>query len=351
MALAAAARRRRRAAGARPTRPARPSPPRRSTPCAAARRISDLFARHGVQDLDLTGLEPGARSTRAGCAPAWSFSFRQQRTGLAAQPHHRPDDSGAAGRLPAARQTGGDAVVEPIAWRAEEVRIEGGDRQLAVRGARRAGARDEQLDGADRQRLAWDLADVYAWQVDFTRDIQPGDRFQVVFERLVSEDGEVRFGRVLASDLTMSGKSLTAFRFEGDGRPALLRRRRQLAPPRLPPRAGPVPPDLLDLRPRAASIRCSGITRRHEGTDYAASPGHAGHGRGRRRRAARRARRRVRQPDRAAPPERDHHPLRPPSRLRPRASAPARGSSRDRRSATSARPASPAARTCTTSSG
>ena len=95
----------------------------------------------------------------------------------------------------------------------------GRDRQLALRGARRAGAADDQLDGGDRQRLAWDLADVYAWQVDFTRDIQPGDRFQVVFERLVSEDGETRFGRVLASDLTMSGKSLTAFRFDA-GRPS-----------------------------------------------------------------------------------------------------------------------------------
>ena len=77
------------------------------------------------------------------------------------------------------------------------------------------------------------------------------------FERLVSEDGEIRFGRVLASDLTMSGKSLTAFRFEADGRPALLRCRRQLAPPRLPPGAGRVPPDLLQLRARAGSTRCS----------------------------------------------------------------------------------------------
>ena len=69
-----------------------------------------------------------------------------------------------------------------------------------------AGVTDEQLDSGNRQRLAWDLADVYAWQVDFTRDIQPGDSFRVVFERLVSQDGEVRVGGVLAGDLTMSGK-------------------------------------------------------------------------------------------------------------------------------------------------
>ena len=62
---------------------------------------------------------------------------------------------------------------------------------------------DSQLESEDRVRLAWDLADIYAWQVDFTRDIQTGDRFRVLYERLVSADGEVRFGRILAGDLTM----------------------------------------------------------------------------------------------------------------------------------------------------
>ena len=133
---------------------------------------------------------------------------------------------------------------------------------------------DSQLDGINRRRLAWDLADVYAWQIDFTRDIQPGDRFQVVYERLVSEDGEVRFGRVLASDLTISGKSLTAVRFGGGGgriplyydaegnslRRAFLR----------------APVEFRRISSRFASARFHpilGLTRRHEGTDYAAAPG------------------------------------------------------------------------------
>ena len=147
-------------------------------------------------------------------------------------------------------------MVEPIAWTAEPVRIEGAiDNSLYE--ALDAQVADDQLDGADRQRLAWDLADVYAWQVDFTRDIQPGDRFQVVFERLVSEDGEVRFGRVLASDLTMSGKSLTAFRFERRRPARLLRRRRQLAPARVPPGAGAVPAHLLHASRVPGSIRSS----------------------------------------------------------------------------------------------
>ena len=164
-----------------------------------------------------------------------------------------------------------DTVVEPIAWSPETVRIEGAiDNSLYE--ALDAQVTDDELDSGGRQRLAWDLANVFAWQVDFTRDIQPGDRFEVLFERMVSPDGEERFGRVLASHLTMSGKSLTAFRFDSGPRPAYydsagnsLRRAFLRAPV-------PVPAHLLELRPVPISP-VLGISRRHEGTDYAADPG------------------------------------------------------------------------------
>jgi murein DD-endopeptidase MepM/ murein hydrolase activator NlpD len=79
---------------------------------------------------------------------------------------------------------------------------------------------------------------------------------------------------VLAGDLTMSGKSLTAFRFgEGSGRNALyydadgnsLRRAFLRAPV-----------EFRRISSRFASARFHpvlGLTRRHEGTDYAAAPG------------------------------------------------------------------------------
>jgi murein DD-endopeptidase MepM/ murein hydrolase activator NlpD len=232
--------------------------------------VSELFARHRIVGLDLGGLDPALpldpRRMRSGLV----FSFRStapdtlpSRISVRTSPEqrvifHRVSD-------------GWDAVVEPIAWTAEPVRIEGAiDNSLYE--ALDAQVPDDQLGGGDRQRLAWDLADVYAWQVDFTRDIQPGDRFQVVFERLVSEDGETRFGRVLASDLTMSGKSLTAFRFEADGQPAFydaagssLRRAFLRAPVQFR--------RISSTFARARFHPVLGITRRHEGTDYAAAPG------------------------------------------------------------------------------
>jgi murein DD-endopeptidase MepM/ murein hydrolase activator NlpD len=232
--------------------------------------VSDLFARHGVLDLDLNRVDASVsfdpRRLRSGLV----FGFRRPDT--ATTPTEISVRTGPEQRI--VFQRAGErwtTVVEPIAWTAETMRIEGGiDNSLYE--ALDAQVGDDKLDAADRQRLAWDLADVYAWQVDFTRDIQPGDRFQVVFERLVTADGEVRFGRVLAADLTMSGKSLTAFRFEGDGHPTFydaggssLRRAFLRAPVQFR--------RISSSFARARFHPVLGITRRHEGTDYAASPG------------------------------------------------------------------------------
>jgi murein DD-endopeptidase MepM/ murein hydrolase activator NlpD len=232
--------------------------------------LSDLFARNGITNLDLSHLDSSIaldpRRVRAGMV----FSFRRPDTAAApteVSVRTTPE------RLVRFRRAGEQwsAEVEPITWKSQTMRIAGGiDNSLYE--ALDAQVGDDQLDGADRQRLAWDLADVYAWQVDFTRDIQPGDRFQVVFERLVSEDGEVRFGRVLAADLTMSGKSLTAFRFDNAGHSAFydasgnsLRRAFLRAPVQFR--------RISSTFARARFHPVLGITRRHEGTDYAAAPG------------------------------------------------------------------------------
>ena len=232
--------------------------------------LSELLARQGVLDLDLRRLDPSValdpRRLRAGMV----FAFRRptadslpNRITVRATPEQRVIFQRAADRW--------DTEVDSIHWRSEPYRIEGGiDNSLYE--ALDAQVSEDQLDAGQRQRLAWDIADIYAWQVDFTRDIQTGDRFRVVFDRLISEDGEVRFGRVLASDLTMSGKSMTAFRFEGGGRPTFydadgksLRRAFLRAP--------------VQFRRISSSFARSrrhpvlGITRRHQGTDYAANPG------------------------------------------------------------------------------
>jgi murein DD-endopeptidase MepM/ murein hydrolase activator NlpD len=231
--------------------------------------LSELLARQGVVDFDISRLHRAAldpRRLRAGLV----FSFRRpaaeslpDRISVRASPEQRVVFRRA--------MNGWESAVDSIRWRSEPFRIEG-DIENSLYEAIDAQVSDDQLDAAQRQRLAWDLADIYAWQVDFTRDIQGGDKFRVVFDRLISEDGEVRFGRVLASDLTMSGKSLTAFRFEGGGRSNFydddgksLRRAFLRAPVQFR--------RISSSFARARRHPVLGITRRHQGTDYAASPG------------------------------------------------------------------------------
>jgi murein DD-endopeptidase MepM/ murein hydrolase activator NlpD len=234
--------------------------------------LSDLFARHKIAGIDFHRLDPALSLDPRRLRPGLVFSFLRHegdtaptRIMVRTSPDQRVTFSRAS--------QGWNTEAQPIRWRSEEARIEGAiDNSLYE--ALDAGVSDEQLDGANRRRLAWDLADVYAWEIDFTRDIRPGDRFQVVYERMVSEDGEVRLGRVLASDLIMSGKSLSAFRFGGgDGRAALYYDDEGHSLRRAFLRA---PVEFRRISSRFASARFHpvlGLTRRHEGTDYAAAPG------------------------------------------------------------------------------
>jgi murein DD-endopeptidase MepM/ murein hydrolase activator NlpD len=66
-------------------------------------------------------------------------------------------------------------------------------------------------------QLAVDLADIYAWDVDFNTEIQPGDSFRVVFEKQLLEGAFVRNGRILAAELKRGDRVLQAFRHEGAG--------------------------------------------------------------------------------------------------------------------------------------
>ncbi|MEP7326289.1 MAG: M23 family metallopeptidase [Gemmatimonadota bacterium] len=73
---------------------------------------------------------------------------------------------------------------------------------------------DSLLNARERGYMAWEIADIFRWEADFTRDIKPGDRFRLVFERLISRDGEVRYGRLLAAEIVLRGETLNAYEFD-----------------------------------------------------------------------------------------------------------------------------------------
>jgi murein DD-endopeptidase MepM/ murein hydrolase activator NlpD len=64
-------------------------------------------------------------------------------------------------------------------------------------------------------RLIMELIRVYSWDVDFQRDIQRDDQFEIMYETLVDPDGNlIRTGNVLMAALTLSGTDLRLIRHE-----------------------------------------------------------------------------------------------------------------------------------------
>ena len=64
-------------------------------------------------------------------------------------------------------------------------------------------------------RIIMDAIRIFSWDVDFQRDIQPGDEFDVVFTRHSTVEGvAVRDGQILYAAMTLSGKHKALYRFE-----------------------------------------------------------------------------------------------------------------------------------------
>jgi len=231
--------------------------------------LSEVFERNGVEGVDLTVLAKAIdpRRLRPGLV------FKVRRPVADSLPDRITVRTGPERRVLFTRAAAGwNTDVETIEWRPEIVRVAGRIESSLYEALDRDVA-DSVLPGPERDRLAWELADVvFAWQIDFSRDIQQGDEFQVVLERLVSEEGEVRFGRILASDLELERKHLTAFRFAGEGAPRFYDRdgnSLKRAFLRAPVQFRRISSNFS----RARFHPVLGRTRRHEGTDYAASTG------------------------------------------------------------------------------
>ena len=233
--------------------------------------LSDLLARHDVQGIPIPGmpreLSFDPRKLRAGLV----FHFRRETAD--STPSRIVVRTGPDHRLQFVRQASGWTAEQiTIPWQSQPVRLDGSI-DASLYEALEPSLYADLFPPAELVRLAWDLADVYAWEIDFTRDIRPGDHYSILAEREVNDEGEVRFGRILAGDLTIGGRRFSAFRFEdAQGRDSYydengnsLHRAFLLAP----------------LQFRRVSSRFSsarlhpilGLVRRHEGTDFAASPG------------------------------------------------------------------------------
>ncbi|MFI5209790.1 MAG: peptidoglycan DD-metalloendopeptidase family protein [Gemmatimonadales bacterium] len=157
-------------------------------------------------------------------------------------------------------------------WRSQVIRIEG-TFEPTLYATLAVALPDSLLSRREREQMAWELADIFRWEADFTRDLRPGEPYAILFERLVGLDGDVRFGRMLAAELEVRGHELDAYEFDGsDGRTSyydangISTHRSFLR----------VPVEFKRISDGFSAARFHPILklwRKHEGIDYAAAPG------------------------------------------------------------------------------
>jgi murein DD-endopeptidase MepM/ murein hydrolase activator NlpD len=102
-------------------------------------------------------------------------------------------------------------AIERVPWTTDTVIVAGTiSSNLYVAMDESAG---ELLPKRARDELAGDVAEVFEYRVDMSRDLQKGDEFKVIAERSVSATGVTRMGRVLATTFRLSGSFIKAVRF------------------------------------------------------------------------------------------------------------------------------------------
>jgi murein DD-endopeptidase MepM/ murein hydrolase activator NlpD len=102
-------------------------------------------------------------------------------------------------------------------FRAEKVEIPFERKVGSVGGVIETSLYDSLGNGGESAQIAYDVADIFSWDIDFTTDLQPGDSFRVVVEELWLDGRFQRYGNVLAAEFRNDGTTFRAYRYEVNG--------------------------------------------------------------------------------------------------------------------------------------
>lgn len=89
------------------------------------------------------------------------------------------------------------------------------DEQTVAAGEMRGSLYESALEAGATPQITHQVMKLFSHKLDFTRDIQPGDRFSLVFDRKVTENGRlVETGDLVYAELEAKGQKTRFYRFE-----------------------------------------------------------------------------------------------------------------------------------------
>ena len=83
-----------------------------------------------------------------------------------------------------------------------------------VRGTIETSLFDAVTNAGEEAELAMNLADIFAWDIDFILDIRKGDSFQALVEKRSRDGNAAGYGRILAAEFNNRGESYRAFYYK-----------------------------------------------------------------------------------------------------------------------------------------
>ena len=233
------------------------------------RSLASALADQGAPSevVSLIALEMSGHFDFRYAQPGHSYRLTQDESGQVLEFRYRTSDTGSF-RL--TREGEGYAVrIDEAVLRPQTARIAG----IVT-----TNLHDALQELGESSQLAGDFADIFAWDIDFSRNVHPGDAFRIVYERLHRTDDEgssvyVRPGRILAALYSgTAGKHIALYFEDEQGRGSYYR-----------PDGTSVQRQFLVAPLRFSRISSSftasrlhpilRITRPHHGIDYAAPDG------------------------------------------------------------------------------
>jgi murein DD-endopeptidase MepM/ murein hydrolase activator NlpD len=178
---------------------------------------ADMFAKLGLQGVELRD---------ATSALAENVDLRRLKAGNQYSAFFNPDSSLASFEMTLAGSGRVEMVRQGAEWRGDWEPFQRTIAMRSIQGTLGSSLEESIRVAGGPPTLAYRLADVFQWDLDFGKDLRRGDRFQVLFEEVQLDGKFHEVGTIQAAAYDNQGRLHEAYRYgdstvyyDGEGRP------------------------------------------------------------------------------------------------------------------------------------